>query len=168
MTEQTTTYIYIGSTLIAAVIYYLTFRYQAKKIDILEKTIKSQSSLLDDIEKFRKMLDVDEFKKNRELHLETQKLEMTRYFEKEATAMGQRITKAMTDNFMEANKDLLGMVEELIQFPIHATLQQFPGISQKGNRDIFIKQHYPHSADKLIGFCDAIIGGQIPPIDPNQ
>ena len=166
MTEEITTYIYIGSTLIASAVYYLTFRYQAKKIDILEKTIKSQSSLLDDIEKFRKMLDVDEFKKNRELHLETQKLELTRYFEKEAKAMGDTIIKSMNDNFIEANADLLGMVQELVQFPIHAILKQFPDKNQKADRHNFIKQHYPHSADKLIGFCDAIFAGQVQPNDP--
>ena len=163
MTEQTTTYIYIGSTLIASVVYYLTFRYQAKKINILEKAIKTQSTLLDDFDKFKKLLDVDHYVKNRDLQLENQKLGMTRTFEKEVEKLAKNITEGMNKTYIEANADLLGMVQELVQFPIHATLKQFPDKSQKVDRDIFIKQHYPHSADKLIGFCEAIIAGQIQP-----
>jgi ribosomal protein S6 len=52
MTPEISTILYISSTLVAAATYYLTFRYQAKKIDILEKAIKTQSTLLDDFDKF--------------------------------------------------------------------------------------------------------------------
>ncbi len=52
---------------------------------------------------------------------------MTRYFEGEAKIMGDCIVKSMNDTYMEANKkNRLAMVQELIQFPIHATLQRLP------------------------------------------
>ncbi|HSK14338.1 MAG TPA: hypothetical protein VK907_14050, partial [Phnomibacter sp.] len=66
MTPEISTYIYIVSTFIAATIYYLTFRYQAKKIEVLEKAIKTQSTLLDDFDKFKKLLDVEHYIKNRD------------------------------------------------------------------------------------------------------
>ena len=168
MTQEITTYIYIGSTLIACAVYYLTFRYQAKKIDILEKAIKTQSTLLDDFDKFKKLLDVDHYVKNRDLQLENQKLEMTRYFEKEASKIGDSVAKSLNETYMETNKDLLGMVSELVQFPIDMVMKMYPEKSQKDERDNFILQHYPHSASRLIGFCDAVVAGQIHPNVPNQ
>lgn len=168
MTPEISTYLYIGSTLIAATVYYLTFKYQAKKIDILEKAIKTQSTLLDDFEKFKKLLDVDHFLKNRDLQLENQKIEMTRYFEKEAQAMGDRIVKSMNDTYVQVNKELLDMVQELAQFPLTMVIKQFPDKEKKAERDIFIQKYYPHSATKLIGFCDAYFNGDIPPNDPTQ
>lgn len=168
MTPEISTYLYIGSTLIAATIYYLTYRYQAKKIDILEKAISSQSSLITDFEKFKKLLDVDDYKKNRDLQLENQKIQLTRFFEKEAEKLANNVADNMNKRYIETNSDLLGMVQELIQFPIHMTIKQYPDKSQKTERDKFIKQNYPHSADKLIGFCDAVIAGQVVPDDPSQ
>jgi len=163
MAPETTTYIYIGTTLIACVIYYLTFKFQARKIDVLEIAIKSQSTLISDFEKFKSLLDVEHYIKNRDLQLENQKIEMTRYFEKEAKAMGTRLAEGMNNTYMEINKDLLASVNELIQVPLSIIMTKFPDKSQKADRDNYIKEKFPHSTKLFIDFCDTWVAGQITP-----
>jgi hypothetical protein len=168
MTPELSTYLYIGTTLIAATIYFLTFRYQAKKIDILEKAIKTQSTLLDDFEKFKKLLDVDHYVKNRDLQLENQKIQLTRFFEAEAKKMGESIIENMGKTYIETNKDLLAMVQELVQIPISIVMKEFPDKMQKTKRDKYIKETFPHSSKMFIGFCDAWVDGRIRPDDQTE
>jgi hypothetical protein len=168
MTGDITTYIYIGTTLIASAVYYLTFRYQAKKIDILEKAIKTQSTLLGDFDKFKKLLDVDHYVKNRDLQLENQKIQLTRFFENEAKKMGERIVKNMSNKYVETNADLLNAFNELAQVPLSIIMQQFPKAPDKIDRDNYIKNKFPHSSELFIRFCDDYVAGKIPPIDPSK
>jgi hypothetical protein len=168
MTPEISTFLYIGSTLIAATIYYLTYRYQAKKIDILEKAIKTQSTLLDDFDKFKKLLDVDHYVKNRDLQLENQKIQLTRFFENEAKKMGERIVENMSTRYVETNAELLNAFNELAQVPLSIIMQQFPKAPDKTNRDNYIKEKFPHSSELFIRFCDDYVAGKIPPIDPSK
>jgi uncharacterized membrane-anchored protein YhcB (DUF1043 family) len=165
MTEQTTTYIYIGTTLLASAIYYLTFRYQAKKIDILEKAIKTQSTLLDDFDKFKKLLDVDHYLKNRDLQLENQKIQLTRFFETEAKKMGEKIVENMSNKYVETNHELLSAFNELAQVPLSIIMKQYPGLADKVERDKYIVGHFPHSSELFIRFCDDYVAGKIPQSD---
>ena len=168
MTPELSTYLYIGATLIAAFVYYMTFRYQAKKIDILEKAIKTQSTLLDDFDKFKKLLDVDHYVKNRDLQLENQKIELTRLFEKESLKIANGVRDIMAKSFVDVNAKWLASFNELAQIPISIVMKQFPEKEHKNERDAYIKEKFPHSSEFFIGFCDAWVAGEIPPDDPVQ
>lgn len=154
MTTELSTYLYIGTTLIAAIIYFLTFRYQATKIDLLQKAINSQSSLISDFEKFKKLLDVDDYKKNRDLQLENQKIVLTRFFEVEAKKLALEIANTSGQHFLEINNKVLAAFNELAQIPLSIIMKQYPDKSKKQERDKYIREKFPQSAEFFIGFCD--------------
>ena len=168
MTPELSTYLYIGTTLIAATIYYLTFRYQAKKIDILEKAIKTQSNLLEDFEKFKKLLDVDHYIKNRDLQLENQKLQLTRFFEQEARTLAEKVMRQTADGVIKEQIKWMPAWNELSQIALSIAIGQFPNKEDKPQRDAHFKQNYPQNADYFINFCDAYFNKQTPPNDPSE
>ena len=168
MTTDITTYIYIGTTLIASAVYYLTFKYQAKKIDILEKAIKTQSNLLEDFEKFKKLLDVDHYVKNRDLQLENQKILLTRVFETQAKTLAENIMKKTADGVIKEQVKWISAWNELSQIALSIAISQFPNKEDKAKRDAHFKENYPDNSEYFINFCDAYFSGQIPPNIPAQ
>ena len=164
--EMTTYIIYIGTTLIASAVYYLTFRYQAKKIDILEKAIKTQSTLLEDFEKFKKLLDVDHYVKNRDLQLENQKLQLTRFFEKEAKTLAEKVMRQTADGVIKEQVKWMPAWNELSQIALSIAIKQFPNKEDKPKRDAHFIENYPENSEYFIKFCDAYFDGQISSNDP--
>lgn len=162
-------------TATATIAYIFTYRYLSEKVKTMEQTvitmkslIDSQTQLLQNVDSYKKLYDPKDFENALFLKLDNQKLTLSKEFEKQKAEIVDAIIKNMTGRFAEANADLLKMVEELIQFPVHMTLKQFPDKSQKAAKDEFIKQNYPYSADKMIAFTDDILAGQVKPNDQSQ
>jgi hypothetical protein len=137
-------------------------------VGTMKNLIDSQTQLLQNVDSYKKLYDPKDFENALFLKLDNQKLALHKEFENQKTEIVDAVIKNMAARFEEANIDLLKMVEELIQFPVHMTIKQFPDKSQKTAKDEFIKQNYPYSADKMIGFTDAILAGQIKPNDQSQ
>lgn len=173
MTQEILIIIQSVITAAATIAYILTYRYLSEKVKTMNQTvttmknlIDSQTQIIQNIDSYKKIYNPEDFTKAMSLKLENQKIELTRLFEKQAKDFGDNITKGMNDIYIETNKEMLAMIQELVQFPLATTMARFPDKSQKVERDNFIKKYYPHSAAKLIGFCDDWVGGKIPPNVP--
>lgn len=166
MTSQILIIIQTIVTASATIAYILTYRYLSQKVKDMEQTvgtmkslIDSQSQILQDVDSYKKLYSPKDFEEAMTIKLDNQQAALNKQFEKQKTDIVDNIMKSMSARFEEGNADLLGMVQELIQFPVHMVVKQFPDAKQKVEKDVFIRQHYPYSADKLIGFTDAVIAG---------
>lgn len=162
-------------TATATIAYILTYRYLSQKVKDMDKTVATMKSLIDsqtqiiqNVDSYKKLYNPKDFEEAMTVKLDNQQAALNKQFEKQKAEIAENIAKSMTGRFTEANADLLGMVQELIQFPVHMIVQQFPDKSRKVEKDVFIRQHYPYCADKLIAFSDAVIAGQFEPTDPTK
>ncbi len=159
----------------ATIAYILTYRYMSKKVKEMEQTvttmktlIDSQTQIIQNVDSYIKIYNPKDFEEAMIVKLDNQQAALNKQFDVQKKEIADNIAKSMAERFTEANADLLGMVQELIQFPVHMTVKQFPDKKQKIEKDVFIRQHYPYCADKLIAFTDAVIAGQIQPNDQSE
>ncbi|MFM8739499.1 MAG: hypothetical protein ACKOC0_04765, partial [Cytophagales bacterium] len=74
-------------TALCTVTYFLTYRYQASKIETMERTVKNltdlingQSRIISDFEKYKSVFDIGDFEKRLALKLDNKEMEMTQQF----------------------------------------------------------------------------------------
>lgn len=159
----------------AMIAYIFTYRFLSEKVKTMEQTVvtmkslvDSQTQLLQNVESYKKLYDPKDFENALFMKLDNQKLELEQEFGKQKTEIINTVIKNMTGRFAEANEDLLKITEELIQFPVQMILKQFPEKSQQSEKDEFIKQNYPYSADRLITFTNDIMNGKVVPKHQTQ
>lgn len=155
-------------TIIAAFIYFLTYRFQKRKIELLQNSIDSQSKIIADFEKYKSLFDISDFEKRLELKLDNQKMELSKSFQVQNQKAIDDALKKYSEYVLHSSQEALGGWEELINVANNVTLHKFPDKAQKIERDTFILKNYPKNADFMIRFLDDYFDGKIPPNDPKK
>jgi D-ribose pyranose/furanose isomerase RbsD len=162
-------YIQLIVTALCTVAYFLTYRYQAKKIEILDKTlnslqsqITSQSTIISDFEKYKKLFDIDDFEKRLKLKLDNQKDELNQVYKKEIDEASIKTARLAIEIFQKEHEKIINGYEELGNIALAVTLQKFPKKENKIERDLFIAKNYPKNLEYFITFCDEALDGKIP------
>jgi hypothetical protein len=163
MSSEVSTYIQTGVTIVAVIVYYLVYRFQSRKIDLLQKSVDSQSRIISDFEKYKSLFDVDDFEKRLKLKLDNQRIELIRSFEAEAVKLANNVSQKAAENFLQQNDKMLAAWNELAQIPLSIIMKEYPKKEDKQARDKYISEKFPKSADFFIQFCDDYLAGKVPP-----
>ena len=168
MTSEISSYISSGVTVIAAFIYFLTYRFQKTKIDLLQNSIDSQSKIIADFDKYKSLFDISDFEKRLQLKLDNQKMELSNSFlvqnRKSIDDALEKYSEYVTHSSIEA----LSGWEELVNLANSVTLSQFPDKSQKVERDLYLIKNYPKNAEFMIRFLEDYFDGKIPLNEPTK
>ena len=161
-------YIQIIVTTACAVAYILTYRYQASKLDTMDRTVKNltdlingQSKIIADFEKYKSVFDIDDFEKRLALKLDNKEMEMNQHFRKQTKTIVDNTLKTAQEQLVKTTPDWMKSWEELSQIAISVTLKQFPTKDDKQQRDEFVKKNYPKNCEYFIGFIDDYLDGKI-------
>lgn len=155
-------------TIIAAFIYLLTYRFQKRKIELLQNSIDSQSKIITDFEKYKSLFDISDFEKRLELKLDNQRMELSKSFQLQNRKSIDAALEKYSEHVLRSSQDALAGWEELINVANHVTLHKFPDKEQKIERDEFILKNYPKNAEFMIHFLDAHFDGKIPSNDQKK
>jgi len=168
-------YVQIGITALCTFAYFLIYHFQAKKISVLNTTLKSlqgqvtsQSTIISDFEKYKKLFDIEDFEKRLKLKLDNQKDELTLVYKKQVEEASKQTVRLAIDIFQKEQEHIIQGYEELGKIALTLILQKFPKKENKPERDIFIKKHYPKNIDYFITFCDDALDGKIPGVNLNE
>lgn len=161
-------YIQIIVTTACAVAYILTYRYQASKLDTMDRTVKNltdlingQSKIIADFEKYKSVFDIDDFEKRLALKLDNKEMEMNQQFRKQAQNIVDNTLNTAREHIVKEQPNWMKSWEELSQIAISVTLKQFPTKDDKVKRDEFVKRNYPSNCEYFIGFIDDYLDGKI-------
>ncbi|MDB5206534.1 MAG: hypothetical protein JWR72_1609 [Flavisolibacter sp.] len=150
-------------TLLAAFIYFLTYRFQNRKIELLQSSIDSQSKIITDFEKYKSLFDISDFEKRLELKLDNQKMELGKSFQIQNQKSIEAALEKYSEHVFRSSQEALGGWEELINIANSITLLKYPDKNKKAERDAFILKNYPKNADFMIRFLDDSFDGKIHP-----
>jgi hypothetical protein len=161
-------YIQIIVTAFCAVTYILTYRFQASKLNTMEKTVKTlaelingQSKIISDFERYKSVFDIEDFEKRLALKLDNKEMEMNQQFRQQTKTIVDQTIQTTQDIFIKTSPEFMKSWEELSQIAISVTLKQFPTKADKDKRDEFVNKHYPENSKYFIGFIDEYLDGKI-------
>lgn len=141
---------------------YFNFKtFSDKKLNTINDTLKAQSALISDFEKYKSLMNIDDFKKMLELQLEKQRLELDKDFNGQMAAFVQSIDKRILKALETTNWEAMEAFEEIAQVPLNIILKDYPTAEDKSKRDEFIAGKFPISAKFLVPIADAILRGEI-------
>lgn len=146
--------------------YFLTARYQSKKIDVLESNLNSQSNLLKNqsdtistFEKYKEMVNLKNIEDNLNLKIENLHLEYKRNIELGRDKVINEAVLLSGNKFKVEQQKMLRAWTELINITAQVILDQHP--ANKTERDEFTIKFVPFNAEYIIGYMDAWSSGEL-------
>lgn len=120
-------------TFLLIVIYVLIYKYQANKLKSIEiqittvnRTVESQSKLINDFEKYKSLFDIDDFDKRLKLKLDIQKDELNQAFKKQLKESQVNTIKSVDETLKKSAVEWMAGWDELSQIALGILLKQFP------------------------------------------
>ncbi|WP_162628180.1 hypothetical protein [Arcticibacterium luteifluviistationis] len=164
---MTTDTILILSIQVLSIIgYFLTSRYQTKKIETLESNLNSQSNLLKNqadtistFEKYKEMVNIKTIEDNLNLKIENVELKHKRDIELGRDKVINEAVLLSGNKFKVEQQKMLRAWTELINITAQVILDQYP--DNKTERDEFTIKFIPFNAEYIIGYMDAWSSGDL-------
>jgi hypothetical protein len=161
----TDTYLILAFQVLSLIGYFLTARYQSKKIDVLESNLNSQSNLLKNqsdtistFEKYKEMVNLKNIEDNLNLKIENLHLEYKRNIELGRDKVINEAVLLSGSKFKVEQQKMLRAWTELINITAQVILDQYP---HKTETDEITIKFVPFNAEYIIGYMDAWSSGEL-------
>lgn len=142
--------------------YFLTAKYQSRRIETLEQSMQSQRDLLknqaDTIKTFddyKKLINLNDVEKNINLKLDNLHLEYKKIINQREKTVSDSAIKIATETFQRENHKMLRAWNELVNINAQFIIGEYPDKLNVKERDEFINRILPFNAEYLIPMINA-------------